>query len=264
MRAFGHIGFPYVLSGFVVGFIVGMTGTGGGSLMTPVLVLLFGVHPATAVGTDLLYAAFTKVCGTAAHQIGGTIEWRVVGLLAAGSLPASLLTLVVLDRLHVSDRALLSSLLSHLLGAALLLTTLSLFLRRHILTLAHRLSLHRKPRREAAATVLLGALLGVLVSASTVGAGAIGVTGLVLLYPHLPIRRIVGTDIAYGVPLTLAAGLGHLAIGTVNFALLAALLIGSLPGIALGSWLAPRAPERALRLFLAVMLAIVGAKLAIG
>lgn len=263
MSASALIGLPYLLSGFVVGFIVGMTGTGGGSLMTPVLVLLFGVHPATAVGTDLLYAAITKACGTVVHHIGDTIAWRVVGLLAGGSLPASFLTLLMLGRLHMENRVFLSDLIAHILGIALLLTTLSLFLRRYILAVAHRLSLHRKPRTEAAATVLLGALLGVLVTSSSVGAGAIGVTVLVLLYPHLPLKRIVGTDIANAVPLTLTAGMGHLAIGTVNLPLLANLLLGSLPGIALGSWLAPRAPERALRLFLAVMLAVVGARLVI-
>ncbi|HVH77385.1 MAG TPA: sulfite exporter TauE/SafE family protein [Stellaceae bacterium] len=264
MSVLGFIGIPSAVAGLAVGFIVGMTGTGGGSLMTPVLVLLFGVHPATAVGTDLLYAAITKACGTVVHHIGDTIAWRVVGLLAGGSLPASFLTLLMLGRLHIENRVFLSDLIAHILGIALLLTTLSLFLRRYILAVAHRLSLHRKPRTEAAATLLLGALLGVLVTSSSVGAGAIGVTVLVLLYPHLPLKRIVGTDIAHAVPLTLAAGMGHLAIGTVNLPLLANLLLGSLPGIALGSWVAPRAPERALRLFLAVMLAIVGAKLAIG
>jgi uncharacterized protein len=151
--------------------------------------------------------------------------------------------------------------ISHILGAALLLTTTSLVLRRQILRFAHWLSLHRKPRAEAAATVILGATIGALVSASSVGAGAIGVTGLVLLYPHLPLKRIVGTDIAYSVPLTLAAGLGHVAIGTVNLVVLFWLLIGSLPGIALGSLAAPRAPERALRLFLAAALAVVGTRL---
>jgi uncharacterized protein len=264
MGTLGLIGIPYIVAGFAVGFVVGMTGAGGGSLMTPALVLLFGVHPATAVGTDLLYAAITKACGTAVHHIGDTIAWRVVGLLTGGSLPASLLTLTVFDRLRVGDRALLWSLITHILGWALLLTTASLLLRRQILVVAHRLSLHRRPRMEATATVLLGILLGVLVSASSVGAGAIGVTGLVLLYPHFPIKRIVGTDIAYALPLNLVAGLGHLAIGTVNLALLTYLLLGSLPGIALGSWIAPRASERALRLFLAVVLAIVGARLLLG
>ena len=261
MSAFAQAGIAYVVAGFVVSFIVGLTGTGGGSLMTPLLVLLFGVHPATAVGTDLLYAAITKACGTAVHQIGATIEWRLVRLLAAGSLPAALLTLLVLHRLHVNNREYLSELIGRILGAALLLTTLSLFLRRWVIALAHRLSMHRRPKTEAAATVGLGVLVGILVSASSVGAGAIGVTVLVLLYPHLPLKRIVGTDIAYSVPLTLAAGAGHIAIGTVNFRLLLYLLLGSVPGIALGSWLAPRAPERALRIILAVMLALVGARL---
>ncbi|HEV2301588.1 MAG TPA: sulfite exporter TauE/SafE family protein [Stellaceae bacterium] len=264
MSPFAHFGIAYAVSGFLVGFVVGLTGTGGGSLMTPVLVLVFGVHPATAVGTDLLYAAITKACGAAVHHIGDTVAWRLVGLLALGSLPASLLTLLVLGRLHVENRELLSNVLSHILGAALLLTTLSLFLRRNIIALAHRLSLHRRPRAEAAATILLSALLGALVSATSVGAGAIGVTAMVLLYPHFPIKRIVGTDVAHAVPLTLTAGIGHLAIGTVNLSLLVSLLLGSLPGIALGSWIAPRAPERALRVFLAIMLALVGARLVIG
>ena len=157
----------------------------------------------------------------------------------------------------------MATLISYVLGYALLLSALSLLLRRRILALAHVLSLHRRPLREAAATVLLGALLGVLVSLSSVGAGAIGVTMLVLLYPHLPIARIVGTDIAHAVPLTLVAGLGHLAVGTVDVSLLASLLIGSLPGIALGSVIASRAPERALRLSLAAVLTLVGIRLVV-
>jgi uncharacterized membrane protein YfcA len=188
--------------------------------------------------------------------------WRVVGWLAAGSLPASVVTLLMLRQLDISSSA-LAGLISHVLGYALLLTALSLVFRRYILGLAHALSFYRRPRMEAAATVLLGALLGVLVSISSVGAGAIGVTMLVLLYPHLPIVRIVGTDIAHAVPLTLVAGLGHFAMGTVDLPLLASLLIGSLPGIALGSLVAPRAPERALRLLLSVVLAVVGIRLAV-
>jgi uncharacterized membrane protein YfcA len=260
MRAFEFIVLPYALSGFGVGFVVGLTGVGGGSLMTPLLVLLFGFHPATAVGTDLLYASITKTCGTAVHHIGQTVEWRIVGCLGAGSLPASLLTLLLISReLHSSSAV--ASLIACVLGYALLLTALSLLFRRRILALAHVLSLHRRPRREAAATVLLGALLGVLVTLSSVGAGAIGVTMLVLLYPHLPIVRIIGSDIAHAVPLTLVAGLGHLAVGTVDVSLLVSLLTGSLPGIALGSLIAPRAPERALRLLLAAVLALVGLRL---
>jgi len=259
MHALEFIVLPYALSGFGVGFVVGLTGVGGGSLMTPLLVLLFGFHPATAVGTDLLYASVTKTCGTAVHHIGQTVEWRVVGWLCAGSLPASLLTLLLISRQLRSSAV--ASLISYVLGYALLLSALSLLFRRRILALAHVLSLHRRPRREAAATVLLGALLGALVTLSSVGAGALGVTMLVLLYPHLPIARIIGTDIAHAVPLTLVAGLGHLAVGTVDLSLLGSLLVGSLPGIALGSVIASRAPERALRLLLAAVLTLVGIRL---
>lgn len=259
MRTLEFIVLPYALSGFCVGFIVGLTGVGGGSLMTPLLVLLFGFHPVTAVGTDLLYASVTKTCGTAIHHIEKTVEWRIVAWLGVGSLPASLLTLLLIS--HQLDSSAVTSLISHIVGYALLLTALSLLFRRRILALAHVFSLHRRPRKETAATVVLGALLGVLVTLSSVGAGAIGVTMLVLLYPHLPIARIVGTDIAHAVPLTLVAGLGHLAVGTVDLSLLASLLIGSLPGIALGSVIAPRAPERALRLLLAAVLTVVGVRL---
>lgn len=263
MRALDFIVLPYALSGFGVGFLVGLTGVGGGSLMTPLLILLFGFHPATAVGTDLLYASITKICGTAVHHIGQTVEWRIVGWLSAGSLPASLLTLLLISRQLSSSSSAMASLISYVLGYALLLTALSLLFRRRILALAHVLSLHRRPRREAAATVLLGALLGVLVSLSSVGAGAMGVTMLVLLYPHLPIVRIIGSDIAHAVPLTLVAGLGHLAVGTVDVSLLTSLLSGSLPGIALGSVIAPRTPERALRLLLAAVLVLVGIRLVV-
>ncbi len=260
MTLFGVFFVPYVVSGFGVGFVVGLTGVGGGSLMTPLLVLLFGLHPAVAVGTDLLFAAATKCCGTAVHQIGRTVEWRVVGRLAAGSVPASLAMLLVLR--HVDGGGtMLAALIAHVLGAALLLTALSLIFRRTILTLAHAWSFHRRPPLRNALTVALGAVLGALVTLSSVGAGAVGVTALVLLYPQLSIARIVGTDIAHAVPLTLVAGLGHLAIGTVDGALLASLLAGSLPGIALGSLLAPRVPERALRYLLAVVLALVGGRL---
>ncbi len=262
MTLLGFIGLPFVMSGFGVGFVVGLTGVGGGSLMTPLLVLLFGLNPAIAVGTDLLYAAATKACGTAVHHIGRTVEWRIVAHLAGGSLPASLATLVVLEQVGSGDAA-ISGLISHVLGYALLLTTLSLIFRRYVLAVAHRVSLYRRPRAQAVTTVALGAVLGALVTLSSVGAGAIGVTALVLLYPHLPIARIVGTDIAHAVPLTLVAGLGHLAIGTVDLALLASLLIGSLPGIALGSLLAPRVPERLLRFLLAAVLAVVGGRLAL-
>jgi uncharacterized membrane protein YfcA len=253
---------PYIASGFAVGMIVGLTGVGGGSLMTPLLVLVFGFHPAAAVGTDLLYAAITKSCGTAVHHIGRSVEWSLVGLLAAGSLPASLVTLTLLHQLD-TDSVAVAALISHVLGYALLLTALSLIFRTSVMALASGLALNRHPRLQMAVTILLGVVLGILVSISSVGAGAIGVSVLLVLRPKLPIASIVGTDIAHAVPLTLVAGLGHLAIGTVDLSLLVSLLIGSLPGIALGSLLAPRVRERNLRLFLAIVLAAVGGRLVI-
>ena len=198
----------YSLSGFAVGFLVGMTGVGGGSLMTPVLILLFGIDPATAVGTDLLYAAATKTGGSLVHGLGGTIDWRVVGRLAVGSVPMTALTLLVLSRLdikgHVADEVITVVLSTALFGTAAVL----IFRKRIMAAYAQRVG-ELDPRRTAALTVAVGAVLGVLVSISSVGAGAIGVTALILLYPRFPTVRIVGSDIAHAVPLTLAAGIGH-------------------------------------------------------
>lgn len=254
---------PYIISGFAVGFVVGLTGVGGGSLMTPVLVLLFGLNPATAVGTDLLYASITKTCGSAVHHVGGSVEWSLVALLAAGSIPAALVTLFVLSGFDLHSAA-TSGLISHVLGYALLLTTMTLVFRRSLMRVSAAVALSEHTLVQPAVTVLLGAVLGVLVTLSSVGAGAIGVSVLLIMRPHLPIARIVGSDIAHAVPLTLVAGLGHLTIGTVDIPLLACLLVGSLPGIALGSLLAPRMPERPLRLLLAVVLAAVGCRLVLG
>src|SRR5262249_9657705 len=219
-------------------------------------------HPANAVGTDLLYAALTKSGGTAVHHIGGSIEWRIMGLLAAGSVPATLVTLLILRR-HDVHGAGGATTISVVLGVALFLTALRLVYRRAILDFGRSVSDHfsRHPRRQAAATVTLGATLGVLVSVSSVGAGALGVTVLLLLYPNLPTVRIVGTDIAHAVPLTLVAGIGYSFLGSVYWDVLLSLLVGSLPGIAIGSLLAPRVPERLLRIMLAAVPALVGLRL---
>jgi uncharacterized membrane protein YfcA len=250
----------YSISGFAVGFLVGMTGVGGGSLMTPVLILLFGIHPATAVGTDLLYAAATKTGGSLVHGLGGTIDWRVVGRLAAGSVPMTALTLLILSRLdikgHVADEVITVVLSTALFGTAAVL----IFRKRIMAAYAQRVG-ELDPRRTAALTVAVGAVLGVLVSISSVGAGAIGVTALILLYPRLPTVRIVGSDIAHAVPLTLVAGIGHWIIGSIDFLLLSSLLVGSLPGIFLGSYMSSRVPDVALRLILAATLIVAGSKL---
>jgi uncharacterized membrane protein YfcA len=251
----------YVASGFSVGLLVGMTGVGGGSLMTPLLILLFGVHPATAVGTDLLYAAATKAGGGVVHGWARSIHWPAVIRLASGSIPASILTLVVLWQLDLNAET-ARSLVNSVLCFALLLTAGSLIFRKAVLeTLRWRLE-----RLDAAtiarSTVLVGAALGVLVSISSVGAGAVGVTALLLLYPQLPMARVVGSDIAHAVPLTLIAGVGHWVMGAIDWQLMGVLLIGSLPGIVIGSYCAARVPETALRLLLAATLILVAGKLA--
>jgi uncharacterized protein len=251
----------YPLSGFAVGLIVGLTGVGGGSLMTPLLMLVFGFSPATAVGTDLLYASITKSGGSLAHSRSRTVRWNVVGHLALGSLPAALLTTVALHKLGV-DTGSFNKLITTGLGIALILTAISLIFKSQLLRwVEHRFPRESgAPRNRVGITILIGALLGVLVTISSVGAGALGTLALVLLYPRMPAVQVVGTDIAHAVPLTLVAGLGHAALGTVDYSLLLSLLVGSLPGIWLGSRLSVRLPERHLRSALAAMLLIIGGK----
>lgn len=251
----------YTLSGFAVGAIVGLTGVGGGSLMTPLLVLLFGVHPATAVGTDLLYAALTKAGGTVAHGRKGHIDWTVTKRLALGSIPAAAITIWVLSQLPKGDNT-LAHIISHGLGFALFLTAIAILFGRKLREYAtlHAESPFRQ-RHLGIITVLVGVTLGVLVTISSVGAGALGVAALFFLYPALPTVRIVGSDVAHAVPLTLVAGLGHWLLGGVDWMLLISLLMGSLPGIWLGSHASAKVPEHILRRLLASMLVIIGSKL---
>jgi uncharacterized membrane protein YfcA len=251
----------YVASGFGVGLLVGMTGVGGGSLMTPLLILLFGIHPSTAVGTDLLYAAATKVGGSVVHGFARSIHWPAVIRLASGSIPASILTMFVLWQLDLNGEA-GRSLVNVVLCFALILTASSLIFRKTIMEQLRWRMERLDARTIARTTVLVGVLLGVLVSISSVGAGAVGVTALLLLYPQLPMARIVGSDIAHAVPLTLVAGIGHWAMGAIDWHLMGVLLMGSLPGIVIGSYFATRVPETALRLILAVTLVLVATKIA--
>ena len=248
----------YGVSGFAIGMLIGLTGVGGGSLMTPLLVLLFAVHPGTAVGTDLLYAAVTKSVGTLVHGAHSAVDWRIVRRLATGSVPATALTILALSRSGGVGRHM--HLISVVLGISLLLTAVSLLLRRQLLAAVARHG-PATPRHPLAWTVLVGATLGVLVSISSVGAGALGVTALILLYPGITTRRIVGSDIAHAVPLTLIAGAGHWYLGSVNFALLGSLLSGSIPGVVAGSLLATRVPEHVLRPVLALALMLAGSRL---
>ena len=253
---------PYVIAGFLVGMLVGVTGVGGGSLMTPILILLFGTSPATAVGTDLLFAAATKTIGSLVHGYNRTIEWRIVFRLAAGSIPATALTLALLAALHMSHGG-----ARHLIVAAValaLLATAAMLLARDKVTAFAAPRLGRLDEATIAKlTVGMGAVLGVLVTLSSVGAGAIGVTALVLLYPRVATKRIVGSDIAHAVPLTLLAGIGHGTVGTLDLHALAWLLVGSFPGICIGSMLSARVPDVALRYLLATVLFIVGGRMAL-
>ena len=251
-----------LFSGFAVGAIVGITGVGGGSLMTPLLVLLFGIAPATAVGTDLLYAAITKSGGTVVHARRGNVEWRIVGLLAAGSLPAALLTVYAIGHFAPTGLGGAGRIITVALGFALLLTAVALVFRQRLQAWgqAHDAAV-MPPHRRAIWTVTTGAALGSLVALSSVGAGALGVTALFILHSRLPAIRVVGTDLAHAVPLTLAAGIGHWWLGHIDWTLLGTLLLGSLPGIFIGSHFAQRIPEKVLRPALAGMLVLVGAKL---
>ena len=255
----------FIFAGFFVGLVVGLTGVGGGSLMTPILIFFFGVKPYMAVGTDLLFAAFTKMGGTVKMARSGLVNWRVVAHLSAGSIPAALTTLWVLKTLGPANPA-VQHLMTTTLGMALLLTaaaTLYKALRGKAAPIRFAVgqeALAATPRHWSL-PLLFGALIGSLVTITSVGAGAIGVTVLMVLYPLLPLPRIVAADIAYAVPLTLVAGLGHASIGSVNWSMLSLLLTGSLPGIWLGSHFMARVPERIVRSLLSVLLAYAGTKL---
>lgn len=255
-----HIDPLYSIAGVLVGMLVGLTGVGGGSLMTPLLVLAFGFHPATAVGTDLLYASATKLVGTGVHGWRGTVDWRIVGRLAAGSLPATVLTLAALNLAHAHDER-VDHVITITLGAALVLTGVATLFRARIVARLSRRFGVIGAGRTGRLTVVLGVVLGTLVTLTSVGAGALGMTALLVLYPTLPVARLVGTDIAHAVPLTLLAGLGHLMLGTVDGSLLVSLLIGSIPGVIAGSLIASRVSDRILTPILATTLAVVGLKL---
>lgn len=257
---FGVLGF--VIAGLLVGFIVGMTGVGGGSLMTPIL-LWFGVNPAAAVGTDLLYAAITKAGGVWVHQKNRNIDWSITGWLALGSVPAAGVTLWVLSGLH-SDPDALNAIIKQSLGVVLVLTALAVLFKKQLLAFAARLSgptPRLSPRGLNILTVVVGGVLGAIVTLTSIGAGALGTVALFFLYPMLVTRRLVGTEIGHAVPLTLVAGLGHAGMGNMDWTILAYLLVGSLPGIYLGSNLSGKVPDAVLRPCMAVMLAAIGYKL---
>lgn len=240
------------VAGLLVGFLVGLTGVGGGSLMTPILVLLFGVSPATAVGTDLLFAATTKIVGSAVHGWKATVDWKIVRRLASGSVPAAIMMLLAISWFGKMGKE-SSHIILLVLGGMLVVTSLATLFQKQLAVFAKT---HERLDEDASklSTVALGAVLGAAVTLSSVGAGAIGVTALLMLYPALRVSRIVGSDIAHAVPLTLVAGFGHWLIGGVNTSLLVNLLAGSIPGVVAGALLSSRAPDHILRPALAAVL----------
>nr|WP_314489770.1 sulfite exporter TauE/SafE family protein [uncultured Pseudomonas sp.] len=255
--------FGFTIAGLIVGFIVGMTGVGGGSLMTPIL-LWFGINPATAVGTDLLYAAITKASGVWVHGRNKNIDWKITGWLSLGSVPAAALTLWFLSTLH-ADTSALNAVIKQGLAAVLILTALAILFKSRLQAFASRHAgdhYHLSERALNILTVVTGVVLGIMVTLTSIGAGALGTVALFLLYPFLVTRRLVGTEIAHAVPLTLVAGLGHASMGNMDWSLLGYLLLGSLPGIYLGSHLTGRISDAVLRPCLAGMLLLIGCKLA--
>ena len=251
----------FVVSGFAVGFLVGMTGVGGGSLMTPLLTLLFGVSPSVAVGTDLAFASLTKTAGTFTHRLRGTVRWEIVRRLCIGALPAALLASLWLKEFGALNKD-IGQMIRYTIAGSVMLTVLALLFKRKMLAW-----INARPERQlqgrtlTVATIVSGAVLGTLVTISSIGAGAIGATLLVMLYPRLTAAEVAGTDIAYAVPLTAIAAVGHWWLGSINWELLGTLLIGSLPGITLGAYAARAVPERILRGVLAFTLVGVAAKL---
>jgi uncharacterized membrane protein YfcA len=252
---------PFALSGALVGLLVGLTGVGGGSLMTPLLTIIFGVPPGIAVGTDLAFAALTKGVGTVAHREHGHVRWDIVGYLAIGSLPCAIATIFLIKQFGSIDAS-WHHVIKVSIGISVFLTALSLLFRKSLLIWVEnhpKAQLHGNTQRIA--TVIVGAVIGVLVTISSIGAGAIGATLILLLYPKLRAPEVAGTDIAYAVPLTALAGLGHWWLGNVHFDLLAGLLIGSFPAIWLGARLSKALPEKYVRGTLATTLTLVGIKL---
>jgi uncharacterized protein len=247
-----------IASGLGVGAIVGITGVGGGSLMTPLLLSVFRLSPAVAIGTDLFFASITKMSGSVAHARHGHVNWAIVRRMLSGSIPASIATIALMHLTGVTKGW--ASALTFSLGIALLLTAVVVAFKQSWQPLGLRLERWIPEARKPALMVALGLLLGVLVSLSSIGAGAIGATLILLIHPRMKARDIVGTDIAHAVPLTLVAGIGHASLGNVDWELLVSLLIGSLPGIWLGAQLTRRLPDGVVRSLLCASLLMAGWK----
>jgi len=251
-----HLEPLYPVVGLVVGLIVGLTGVGGGSLMTPALVFLFKIPVDIAVGTDLIFASLTKIAGVTAHSARGNVNWRIVMRLGAGSLPASIATIFIMSQFKTHGKP-LDGVILPLLGVSLVATAAAVMFRKRILLAGGKVFELSEQVSNRFAT-LVGIVLGVMVTLTSVGAGAIGVAALMLLYPKIRGAEIVGSDLAHAIPLVTVAGLGHLQLGNIDYRLLVGLLLGSVPGIYIGSSVSSRLPEVTMRRILAGVLLFMG------
>lgn len=249
------IDWSMTLLGLIVGLMVGLTGVGGGSLMTPLL-LLFGINPGIALGTDLVYASLTKSSGFIVHVIKKNIDWIILKLLLLGSLSSASIVLLILH-FNFLDASHFSFIVKKLIGFVVILTALVMFFKDNIFKLSFFNQSFKHIRFH---TVVLGFIIGFVVSLTSIGAGVIGTIGLFLLYPKIKTTQLIGTEIAHAVPLTLLCGLGHASLGNIDYSLLFSLLIGSIPGMLIGSYSLFKFPEKPIRTILAFLLFIIGLK----
>ena len=256
----------FILAGVLVGFCVGITGVGGGSLMTPILISLFRIEPHIAIGTDLLYAAISKFCGSMVHAKKLNIVWPIVLWLALGSVPASFITHWVLDN-YLSSSTHYKAILTMVLGFMLTITGLSIVFRSRIEKFFANFRAENQDFHEAnnfniegkrTYVVIMGIVLGVFVTLSSVGAGAFGIMALILMFPNLPMIRIIGSDVVHAVLLTSVAGFAHMTSGNVDFHLLGWLLVGSIPAIVVGTLISSKMPEKMIRKVLGITLFALG------
>ena len=252
--------FAYSLAGLLVGIAVGATGVGGGSLMTPVLILFYGVSPSVAVGTDLIYASISKAFGVGLHARNRSLDWPLVGWMALGSVPAALFTLMFLQGQAAGPE--LDKLIKLVLAIAIVVTAIFAVFQDRVMALIRRGTVVAEDAPPSAwqrpLTVLCGVLIGALVTISSVGAGVIGMMLLLLLYPKHPPIRLVGSDLAHAVLITGIAGAGHAGLGSVNWSMLVSLLVGALPGIYLGTRIGFRLDAAALKKVISGLLIFVG------
>ena len=251
----------FVLAGAFTGFVVGLTGVGGGALMTPILLIFFGVSPTTAIATDLWFAAITKLVGARVHHTNGNVDWQVAKRLWLGSLPMALLIVVIVN---LGAQVAKVDWLTRAIGVVVLITAIGLLVAPKLVAYAKGRRIGQPERFKAiqpALTVISGGVLGLCVGLTSVGAGALGSVMLLHLYPlRMTPHRLVATDIVHAIPLAVVAGLGYLFAGMVDWWMLASLLVGSIPTVLLGSLLAGKIPGRGIQIALALVLVAAGIK----